>query len=123
MVLRNRGEISESSVFIRHCWSRVREAWFTSPLLSVTIVEYSIRSVSGKIQFSSRKNKKMPTRISRPFFKEDRVNKDRMNARDRVNKCSLWRNNFFIFFPTAGWFPPDMYFWELTNSYHSPYCK
>src|SRR5882757_3777435 len=87
MVLRSRGEISDSSVFIRHCWSRVRKAWITSPLLSVTIVEYSIRSGRGKIQFSNRKSKKTPAMAINPLLREDLVN---------IRFVML--SNFFIFF-------------------------
>src|SRR6185312_566848 len=58
MIFRSKGEISCRPVFIRHCWSRVRKAWITSPLSSVTIVEYSILSGSGKTPFINRKSRK-----------------------------------------------------------------
>src|SRR5688500_6463149 len=55
MVLRSNGEISSSSVFMRHFWSRVRKACTTSPLLSVIMVLYSILSGSGNTQLSVKK--------------------------------------------------------------------
>ena len=55
IVFWRRGEISESSVFIRHFSSLVRKAWITSPLLSRIMVEYSTLSGSGKIKFNKKK--------------------------------------------------------------------
>jgi len=84
---------------------------------------FQLTDGSGKIRFSNRKNKKMPATMRAPFFREAQVNNDRTKDRNRVNECWLMRNNFFIFFPTADRLLPGMCFLELTNSYHSLYCK
>jgi len=85
MALRKSGEISFSSVFIRHWWSLVRNAWMTSPLLSVTIVEYSILSGRGKIRLS---------KIKRIVIAEIAMN-------NLLKKVFIWclviRNFYFIF--------------------------
>src|SRR5687768_67891 len=88
IVLRSNGDISASSVFIRHLSSLVRLALRSSPLLSVTRVEYSILSGKGKTWLS---NTNKTTRLRIPI--PTRLRSLNKNCFDIL---------YFILFLTAG---------------------
>src|SRR5689334_5406947 len=90
MVFCNNGEISSSSVFILHCWSLVKYALTTSPLLSVMIVEYSTLSGRGNIQFRM-KNKRIRPRMVIPVHLRKRSIKDATAFRCGCKDATVFR--------------------------------